>query len=64
MARTTFQRWLAVLSFGFLGASMAFVAGARAGAALNGHVNGLTFANAPMPRLPGALERAPITQEK
>jgi hypothetical protein len=45
------RRWLAVLTFGFVGASMAFLVGARVGAALNGHVNGLTLAHSPMPRL-------------
>jgi hypothetical protein len=46
-----FHRWLAVLTFGLLGGSMAFFAGARAGAALNGRVNGLTFANTPIPHV-------------
>ncbi len=51
MQSATFGRWLTVLTLGFVGASMAFFAGARAGAALNGHVNGLTFASVPMPRI-------------
>jgi hypothetical protein len=54
MHRSTFRRSLAVLTLGLLGTLMAFMAGARAGAALNGHVNGLTLAHAPMPKLPAA----------
>jgi hypothetical protein len=56
MESSMFRRWLAVLTFGLVGSSMAFLVGARAGAALNGHVNGLTFANTPMPRLEAAAE--------
>ena len=56
MQSTTFRRWLAVLTFGLVGGSMAFLMGARAGALLNGHVNGLTLlAHAPMPRLDIAI---------
>ena len=51
MDSSTFRRWIAVLTFALFGASMAFLVGARAGAALNGHVNGVTFANAHMPRI-------------
>ena len=51
MKSTTSRRWLAVLTFSLVGGSMAFLVGARAGALLNGHVNGLTLAHAPMPRL-------------
>jgi hypothetical protein len=51
MQSTTSRRWLAVLTFSLVGGSMAFLVGARAGAMLNGHVNGLTLAHAPMPRL-------------
>ena len=51
MESSIVRRWLAVLTFGLVGASMAFLIGARFGAALNGHVNGLTFANVPMPKL-------------
>jgi hypothetical protein len=42
-ASSTFRRWIAVLTFGFFGASMAFLLGARAGAALNGTASGVTF---------------------
>jgi hypothetical protein len=38
---------------------MAFLVGARAGAMLNGHVNGLTLAHAPMPRLEVAVVTPP-----
>jgi hypothetical protein len=55
MQSTTFRRWLAVLTFGLVGGSIAFLMGARAGALLNGHVNGLTLAHAPMPRLDIAI---------
>lgn len=55
MVSSTFRRWLAVLTLGFVGSSVAFLVGARAGAALNGHVNGLTLANAPIPRAQAAI---------
>lgn len=51
MDSSMIRRWLAVLTFAFVGASMTFLAGARVGAALNGRVNGLTLAHDPMPRL-------------
>ena len=51
MDSSTTRRWLAVLTFGLVGGSMAFLVGARVGAALNGHVNGLTLAHMPVPRL-------------
>jgi hypothetical protein len=54
MESSTFGRWLTVLTLGLVAACVAFLAGARAGAALNGHVNGLTFANTPMPRIEAA----------
>jgi hypothetical protein len=34
---------------------MTFLVGARAGAVLNGHVNGLTLAHSPMPRVEAAV---------
>ena len=55
MESSTSRRWLAVLTFGLVGGSIAFLMGARAGALLNGHVNGLTLAHAPMPRLDIAI---------
>ena len=59
MQSSTFRRWLAVLTFGLVGGSMAFLVGARAGALLNGHVNGLTLAHAPMPRFEAQARPAP-----
>jgi hypothetical protein len=51
MKSSTHPRTLAVLTFSLVGGSMAFLVGAHAGAALNGHVNGLTLAHDPMPRM-------------
>jgi len=51
MDSSMIRRWLAVLTFGLVGASMTFLAGARVGAALNGRVNGMTLAHDRMPRL-------------
>ena len=51
MYSATTRRSLAVLTFGLLGALMAFVIGARIGAALDGQVKGITLAHAPMPTL-------------
>ena len=51
MDSSMIRRWLAVLTFGLVGASMAFLCGARAGAALNGRVNGVTFANTRIPHV-------------
>jgi hypothetical protein len=48
MARSTFPRWLAVLTFALLGATMTFLAGAHAGAALNGRVNAFTIGSSPL----------------
>jgi hypothetical protein len=59
MQSATSRRWLAVLTFSLVGGSMAFLVGARAGALLNGHVNGLTLAHAPMPRLEMPAEPPP-----
>ncbi len=62
MQSTTSRRWLAVLTFSLIGGSMAFLVGQRAGAMLNGHVNGVTLAHAPMPRLDvPAAPQAPLT---
>ena len=52
MHRATFRRSLAVLTLAVVGSLTAFLAGARVGAAINGHVNGLTLAHSPMPQLP------------
>jgi hypothetical protein len=38
---------------------MAFFAGAHVGARINGHVNGLTFANMRMPRIEAAAAVQP-----
>ena len=48
---STTRRLLAVLTFGFVGALMAFVVGARIGAAVDGRVQGMTLARSPMPTL-------------
>jgi hypothetical protein len=61
MQSSTSRRWLAVLTFALVGGSTAFLAGARAGALLNGHVNSLTLAHAPMPRLDAPIQPAVIT---
>jgi hypothetical protein len=58
------QRWLAVLTFGLVGASMAFLAGAHAGAALNGRVNGLTFANTPIPHVAAPAVAGPAVANR
>ena len=55
MERSMFGRWAAALGLGLVGASLAFVAGMRCGEALNGRVNGLTFANTPIPSAPAAV---------
>ncbi len=48
---STTRRLLAVLTFGFFGALMAFVVGARIGAAVDGRVHGMTIARSPVPTL-------------
>ena len=60
MESSTPRRLLAVLTFGLIGGSMAFLVGARAGAMLNGHFNGLTLAHDPMPRLESAAMARPL----
>ncbi len=55
MKSSTFPRMLAVLTFGLVFGSMTFLVGARAGAVLNGQVNGLTLAHSPMPRVEAAV---------
>ncbi len=51
MGSPTFRRSLAVLTLGIFGGTMAFMAGASVGAALDGHVTHLTLAHAPMPQI-------------
>jgi|SwirhirootsSR2_FD_contig_91_431579_length_274_multi_4_in_0_out_0_1 hypothetical protein len=51
MYSATTRRSLAVLTFGLLGALMAFVVGARIGAAIDGQVKGVTLAHSPMPTI-------------
>jgi hypothetical protein len=45
------RRSLALSTLALLGAMSAFLLGARAGAALDGHVNHVTIARVPMPML-------------
>jgi hypothetical protein len=65
MKSSTFPRMLAVLTFGLVFGSMTFLAGARAGAVLNGRVNGVTLAHSPMPRLEAAaVKRAQVQPQE
>jgi hypothetical protein len=51
MYSSTTRRSLAVLTFALIGSLMAFVVGARIGAALDGRVKGVTLAHSPMPTI-------------
>jgi hypothetical protein len=54
MECSTSQRLLAVLTFGLIGGTMAFLAGAFMGAAVDGRANVFTRANAPLPPMQAA----------
>jgi hypothetical protein len=55
MHSTTLRRPIAIGALAMLGATCAFLVGARAGAALNGHVNSISIARTPIPRIQPAV---------
>ena len=64
MGSPTFRRSLAVLTLGILGASMAFMVGARIGSALDGRVTRLTLAHSPMPQISVKAPEVPALAKK